>query len=41
MSPGQRTGLLIIHMYTNKPRSKDRVYNVENQSHKTGDNTGI
>ena len=31
--PGQRTGLLIIHMYTNKPRSKDRAYNLKNQLH--------
>ena len=28
-------------MYTNKPRSKDRAYNLKNQSHKTGDNTSI
>ena len=26
VDPGQRTGLLIICMYTNKPRSKDRAY---------------
>ena len=39
--PGSKTGLLIICMYTNKPRSKDRAYDLKNQSHKTGDNTSI
>ena len=28
-------------MYTNQPRSTDRVYNLKNQSHKTGNNTSI
>ena len=41
VSPGQRTGLLIICMYNNKPRLKERAYDIENQSHKTGDNTSI
>ena len=26
-------------MYTNQPRSTDRAYDLENQSHKTGNNT--
>ena len=36
VDPGQRTGLLIICMCINKPRSKDRAYDLKNQSHKTG-----
>ena len=38
---GQRTGLLVIYMYANKPRSKDRAYDLKKQSPKTGDNTSI
>ena len=30
-----------FHMYTNKPRSKDRAYNQKNQSFKTGNNASI
>ena len=41
VDPGQRTGLLIIWMYTNKPRSKNRVYDLKNQSHETGNNRSI
>ena len=41
VDPGQRTGLLIIYMYPYKPRSKDRAYDLKNQSQKTGDNTSI
>ena len=40
VNPGQKTGSR-FHMYTNKPRSKDRAYNQRNQSFKTGNNTSI
>ena len=40
--PGSKTGLLIhICMCTNRPRSRDRAYDLKNQSHKTGDNMSI
>ena len=47
-SPGQRIGqvnhfkprskdrVTNHYMHTNQPRSKDRAYDLENQSHKTG-----
>ena len=41
VDPGHRTGLLIFCMCTNKPRPKDRAYDLKNQSHKNGDNTSI
>ena len=41
VNPGQKTGLLTICMYTNKPGSKERAYDLGNQSHRTGDNTSI
>ena len=40
VNPGQKTGS-IFYMYTNKPRSKDKAYDQENQSFKTGNNTSI
>ena len=40
-SLGQKTGLLIICVYTNQPRSLDRAYDLDNQSHKTGNNKSI
>ena len=41
VDPGQMTGLLIIYMYTHKPRSKGRAYDLKNQSQETGDITSI
>ena len=39
--PGSKDRVLTIYMYTNQPRSIDRVYNLKNQSHKTGNNISI
>ena len=39
--PQSKDRVDISHMYTNKPRSKDRAYYQENQSFKTGNNTSI
>ena len=39
--PGSKDRVRYFHMYTNKPRSKDRAYDQKNQSLKTGNNTSI
>ena len=40
VNPVKRQGRY-FHMYTNKPRSRDRAYDQRNQSFKTGNNTSI